>query len=411
MSNLGRRIYFPKGIIAQSAEAKQSAGTANGTIGMAFSKGSPLVLSAVTDNMQGFKPDESAAYAPTAGVEKTRKLWKEQMIKKNPSLNPAGISLPVVVPGLTAGLSYSADLFLNNGNNIIASEPCWDNYSLIYETRRQGNLIGIPFFGSENGLDLDAIRTAVEQQAKQGQVRIIFNFPNNPAGYSPTVKESEALVSLIRETAEKGTDVLVISDDAYFGLFYEADINKESLFANFAGLHENVLAIKIDGPTKEDYTWGMRCGFVTFGSKGLEEKHYEALVKKMMGTIRSSVSCSNTSAQFLMCKVYEDKRTQEEKNRFMAILQHRYDLVKGFIKANPDNPALKPLPFNSGYFMSFICTGINAETLRQELLSKHGIGVIALGSSCVRVAFSSIDDEKINSVYQVIYDVAAGLKK
>jgi len=56
--------------------------------------------------------------------------------------------------------------------------------------------------------------------------------------------------------------------------------------------------------------------------------------------------------------------------------------------------------------MCFHCT-TDAEALRQELLSKHGIGVIALGEHCIRVAFSSIEEDKITAVYQKIYDVAA----
>jgi aspartate/methionine/tyrosine aminotransferase len=332
------------------------------------------------------------------------------MIQKNPSLNPAAISLPVVVPGLTSGLSCSADMFCSKGSSLLASDPCWDNYSLIFEVRRGVELIPVPFFGagsgSNAGLDIEAIGAAVRHQAKSGTVRIIFNFPNNPSGYSPTVDEEEALVSLIRQTAEDGADVLVICDDAYFGLFYEDNISRESLFVRFATIHERVLAIKIDGPIKEDYVWGLRMGFLTFGSKGLSQAHYDALIRKLMGAIRSSVSCANTSAQYLMLKAMEDPRTPGEKDTYKAILQRRYNLVKDFINNHPNHPALRPLPFNSGYFMSFHCD-VDAEALRQELLNKHGIGIIALGEHCIRVAFSSIDEEKITPVYRQIYDTAA----
>jgi aspartate/methionine/tyrosine aminotransferase len=409
LSNLGRRFYFPKGIIAQSAEAKKSATLANGTIGMAYSQGKPLILSAIADNMASLTPEEAVAYAPTAGVEKARTIWKDLLIQKNPSLDPARISLPVVVPGLTAGLSCAADMFISKGGSLIASDPCWDNYSLIFEVRRGAELLPVSFVGVGPGLDMDAISAAVRHMAKTtGTVRIIFNFPNNPSGYSPTVDEEEALVSLIREAADGGADVLVICDDAYFGLFYEDTISPESLFVRFAGLHERVLAIKIDGPIKEDFVWGLRMGFLTFGSKGLRAAHYDALVKKLMGAIRSSVSCANTSAQHLMIKAMEDKRSPGEKERFRAMLQRRYNLVKDFIAANPQHPVLRPLPFNSGYFMSFHCE-VDAETLRQELLRRHGIGVIALGEHYMRVAFSSIDEEKITRVFRIIYDVAAKL--
>jgi aspartate/methionine/tyrosine aminotransferase len=409
LSNLGRRFYFPKGIIAQSAEAKKTATLANGTIGMAYFKGKPLILSAIADNMASLTPEEAVAYAPTAGVEKARMVWKDLLIQKNPSLDPARISLPVVVPGLTAGLSCAADMFISKGSSIIASDPCWDNYSLIFEVRRGAELVNVPFVGIGPGLDMDAISAAVRHMAKTtGTVRIIFNFPNNPSGYSPTTAEEEALVGLIREVAEGGADVLVICDDAYFGLFYEDNISPESLFVRFADLHERVLAIKIDGPIKEDFVWGLRMGFLTFGSKGLTQAHYDALIKKLMGAIRSSVSCTNTSAQYLMLKAMEDSRTPGEKERYRAMLQRRYHLVKEFIAANPNHPELRPLPFNSGYFMSFRCE-VDAEALRQELLVKHGIGIIALGEHYIRIAFSSIDEEKITEVYRIIYDAAARL--
>ncbi|MDR1239877.1 MAG: aminotransferase class I/II-fold pyridoxal phosphate-dependent enzyme [Treponema sp.] len=416
LSNLGRRLFFPQGIIAQSTEAKKSAFLANGTIGMAYSQGKPLILSAIAGNMAALKPEESVAYAPTAGVEKARQVWKDLIIRKNPSLDPERISLPVVVPGLTAGLSYTADMFLDRGSSLLVSEPCWDNYSLIAEIRREAGITGIPFFGSPalssfgnpgGGLDLEEISRAVKGAAKTGVVRILFNFPNNPSGYSPTGAEKEGLVDIIREAAAGGADVLAICDDAYFGLFYEETISRESLFARFADLHERVLAIKVDGPIKEDYVWGLRMGFLTYGSRGLRPEHYDALVRKLMGAIRSSVSCTNTSAQHLMLKALEDPRTPGEKERYLEMLQGRYRAVKSFITAHPDHPVLKPLPFNSGYFMSFYCSGVDAEALRQELLFKHGIGAVSLGPRYLRLAFSGIDEDLIAGVYQAIYDTAA----
>jgi aspartate/methionine/tyrosine aminotransferase len=422
LSNLGRRFYFPKGIIAQSLEAKTAARFANGTIGMACRDGKPLILSAIADNMSALSPEEAVAYAPTAGVEKARQVWKDLIIQKNPSLDPDRISMPVVVPGLTAGLSYAADMFISKGSSILASDPCWDNYPLIFETRRGAELRGVPFFGHDfgmpgtgrkktgTGLDMRLIGAAIREAAGTGTLRLILNFPNNPSGYSPTRDEEEAFVSLIHEAAKGGADVLVICDDAYFGLFYEENISKESLFVRFADLHERVLAIKVDGPIKEDYVWGLRMGFLTFGSRGLGTEQYEALVKKLMGAIRSSVSCANTPAQHLMLKAMKDKRTGAEKRRYRQIMKTRYEKVKDFIAARQDHPALKPLPFNSGYFMCFRCVGVDPETLRQELLRTHGIGVVALGEHYLRIAFSSIDEEKIPRVYETIYDTASKLR-
>jgi aspartate/methionine/tyrosine aminotransferase len=411
LSRLGRRLYFPNGIIAQSAEAKISAHAANATIGMAFHGNKPLSLSAVTENMSGFKPHEVVVYAPTAGVEEVRNIWKASIIEKNPSIKKEGISLPAVVPGITAGISYTADLFLDEGQSIIVSDPCWDNYSLIFSERRGAEFLSTPFFNSGPGLNMAAIGKILRDTAKSGVVRIIFNFPNNPSGYTPTKSEAEGLLSLIQQIAEEGADVLVICDDAYFGLYYENDIYRQSLFGPLSRLHERILAVKIDGPTKEEYVWGLRTAFLTFGSRSMDGRHYAALIKKLMGAIRSSVSCSNTAAQYLTIKTLADKRTEPEKAQYRELLKERYLAIKQFIRTIPNHPVLNPLPFNSGYFMSFKCKGINAELLRQELLSKHGIGTISLGEHFLRVAYSSVDIEKIPLMYRIIYQTAENLSK
>jgi aspartate/methionine/tyrosine aminotransferase len=152
-------------------------------------------------------------------------------------------------------------------------------------------------------------------------------------------------------------------------------------------------------------------GFITFGCKGLNETHYDALIKKLMGGIRSSVSCTNTPAQHLMLKTMKDPRTAAEKKTNFCNLKQRYEAVKQFIVANELPSTLEPLPFNSGYFMSFRCIGIEAEMLRQDLLNNHGIGTIAIGKNYLRVAFSSIDLELISDVYKTIYETAKAIKK
>jgi aspartate/methionine/tyrosine aminotransferase len=409
LSGLGRRFYFPRGIISQSTEARQSARFANGTIVMAFKTGQPLILSAIAGCMPTLSPEESVVYAPTAGVESVRSAWKDLIIQKNPSIRAEHISLPAVVPGLTAGLSYTADMFLGEGDRLLVSDPCWDNYGLIFETRRGADVREVPFFGAGPGLNLDSIRRAVGEEAKTGAVRILLNFPNNPSGYSPTMKEEEALAEILLDAAEGGADVLVICDDAYFGLFYEEGVSKESPFVRFSSLHERILAVKVDGPIKEDYIWGLRLGFVTYACRGLGPPGYDALIRKLMGAIRSSVSCANTPAQYIMLRAMEDKRTPPEKEDFLNIMKDRYQRVKAFILNNPPHPVLKPLPFNSGYFMCFRCEGLSAEKLRRELLSVWGIGAVSMEDRYLRITFAGIDGDKIEAVYRAVYDAASGL--
>jgi aspartate/methionine/tyrosine aminotransferase len=410
LSDLGTRLYFPKGIIAQSGEAKKLGKTANATIGMACKDGKPVILSGLKDQLPSLTSGEAVAYPPTAGNEDLRKIWLGEIRKKNPSLGDAKISLPVLVPGLTAGISYLADLFLGEDSSLITCDPAWDNYALIVETRRNSQLKSFPCF--KNGkFDVDGFRSIVMAEAKTGKVRMLLNFPQNPSGYTPTKTEAAAIVKTVIEAADSSADVMVWCDDAYFGLNYENDIEPESLFARLAQAHEKVLAVKIDGPTKEDYVWGLRTGFLTFGSKGMTDPQYEALIKKLMGAIRSSVSCGAAPSQSLMIKMLADPRTEPEKKQFRAMLEERYRIVRGFIDAHKGHKALEALPFNSGYFMSMRCKGVKAEDLRVKLLHEYGIGTIAIDENHLRVAFSSVDADKLESVFTTIFAVAGEMAK
>ncbi|MEE0998885.1 MAG: aminotransferase, partial [Treponemataceae bacterium] len=185
----------------------------------------------------------------------------------------------------------------------------------------------------------------------------------------------------------------------------------ESLFAYVCDLHENVAAVKIDGPTKEDYVWGFRCGFITFGGKGISEEQYEALVKKLMGVIRSSVSCSNTPAQSIMLKAFQSPSLAEDKKKYRDILEGRYRKARAYVDSRKGDTVLIPQPFNSGYFMSFTCVGIDAEELRLKLLYEYEIGTIAIDAKHLRIAFSSLDKRDIDAVYEAVYNAAHDLAK
>lgn len=409
LSDVGTRLYFPKGIIAQSAEAKKLGKTANGTIGTTVVEGKPIMLPSIKKYVPDLTSSELVGYAPTAGNPDLRAMWKESIIRKNPLLKDKKFSLPVVVPGLTAGISYLADLFLDETKPLVAADPSWDNYVLITEARRNAKFVQFKMF-KDGKFNIEGLKETMQKQAESGSVRILLNFPQNPSGYSPTSGEAKQLVSIVKEIAEKGAKVMVWCDDAYFGLNYEDNIEKQSLFAYLCDLHENVLAAKIDGPTKEDFAWGFRTGFITFGCKGLSDAQYEALVKKLMAAIRSSVSCAATPSQSLILKAASDGKLEEEKAEFRKILERRYKLVRDFVSTH-ESKFIKPLPFNSGYFMSFDTMSIDAEKLRQKLLNDRGIGTISIDAKTLRVAFSSLDEEKINIVYQAIYDVADELGK
>ena len=406
LSQKGRRAYFPsRGILGQSAEAKDAA--INATIGTAFEEdGSPLCLECLEELVK--LPSTAFLYAPSFGLPGLRDMWRSMLLTKNPSLAGKAFSLPVVTHALTHGLSVAGHLFLDSGDAIILPDLYWDNYELLFEESYGAVLTTFPMFADAcfNVAGMEALLTA------PGDKKIVLlNFPNNPTGYSASEKDTAAICAVILRAAEAGKKIVVILDDAYFGLVYEPGISKESHFSQLANMHSNVLAVKLDGPTKEDYVWGFRAGFITFGCHGATAAQYKALEAKAAGAVRGSISSASSIGQHLLLKAYGMPAYAEQKLAKFEILQSRYQRIKEILAGHPEYAAsFQPMPFNSGYFMCVKPLDVDPEALRKRLLSTKSTGVIVL-SGLIRLAFSAVPYDKLDALFANVHSAIQEMKR
>ncbi|MCQ2603848.1 MAG: aminotransferase class I/II-fold pyridoxal phosphate-dependent enzyme [Spirochaetia bacterium] len=409
LSDLGKKLYFPKGIISQSNEAKKDAYDYNATIGMAMENGQPMYLPSMRTLVGGLSLFEIFAYAPTAGVPELRTVWMKEMLKKNPSLIGKKVSLPIITSGLTHGISLIADLFTEKGDKVLIPDMFWGNYSLIFSVRRGAEIDSFKFFDERYRFNVADLEKKIDECGKK--VVVLLNFPNNPTGYSLTIEEQMSTVEVLKKKAEEGKSILVICDDSYFGLFFENYIETQSIFASLCDAHDNITAVKIDGSTKEDLVWGFRTGFITYGGKALDDESYAALEKKTMGAIRSTVSSCSTVSQNLILKGLKSSSYHQEKMEVAKKMKNRYNAVKKIVSSITYDIPLIPLPFNSGYFMTFVVRDMSAEALRKYLLDRYGIGTISIQDKFLRVAFSSVDTKDIPDLFAKIFKAAKELDK
>jgi aspartate/methionine/tyrosine aminotransferase len=406
LSRIGRHLYFPKGILPQSAEAKEKAHHLNATIGIAKEKGHIMHLKSVMDHIQTIRPSEALSYAPSFGIPELRKAWQAEIFKKNSSLSFKSISLPVVTCGITHGVSLLADMWVDPEDVVILPKMMWGNYNLIFNIRRGAQLSHYDMFTPQGTFNLDAFAKCIANEAKQrDKLIVILNFPHNPSGYTPTNEESEQIVDILMQTAQDGTQVIAATDDAYFGLFYGPRPLKESLFAHLANLHPRLLAVKLDGATKENYVWGLRLGFITYGCHvdGDPMPVYDALEKKTAGCIRGTISNASHLSQSILLKSMKDPRYPDEKAQKYTLMENRTNAVKVALENRRFKDVWEVYPFNSGYFMCLRLKTANAETLRQHLLNRYGVGVIALDDQNIRIAFSCLEEEEIPDLFEIIY--------
>lgn len=404
LSDKGKAIFFPKsGILSQTEQAKGK--KINATIGTALEdNGSPMVLDSL-HYLLNLKNKDGFSYAPSYGRPDIRKNWKDFLIKKNPALAGKSFSSPVVSSALTHGLSMAGYLFVNENDVIISPDLYWENYNLIFCHAFGAKFETFTTFVDNCRFNVEGLKAKLSS-TPAGKKIVILNFPNNPTGYTVTFDEATQLKNVLVEAADAGNNILVLIDDAYFGLVYEDGIMKESIFTLLTDAHEKILAVKFDGPTKEDYVWGFRVGFVTFGTALNSPTMYCALEAKLAGAIRGNISNSSNLGQTLLVTTYNNNTYNEEKLQKADILKRRYYKIREIFSNHPEYAEyFYALPFNSGYFMCIKLVKGDPEMVRKELLDNYDTGLIALGP-VLRIAFSATPFELLETLFDNIYQAA-----
>ena len=414
LSAYGRRLYFPKGILSQSAEAKAQAHRFNATIGIATEGGGPMHLQSVQQFLQEMPPEEIYPYAPAPGRPGLRTHWRAKIEAENPSLQGKHFGLPIVTSAITHGLSLVGELFLDPDDVVLLPDKLWGNYRLSYEVRLGAQIQTYPFY-REGGFDVEALASRLAEVARgRSKVLVLLNFPNNPTGYMPTAAEADRIVEVLREQAEKGTRLVVVADDAYFGLFYHLGgaSSTESLFARLTGLHENLLAIKLDGATKELFVWGLRCGFITFGPGRSDDSEAvcDALEAKVKGAIRAGISNVPQLSQSLVERALASPTIDQERSEKCEILRARAEKVYEVANRAQYAGSWSVYPFNSGYFMCVEVKGVDAEQLRLHLLSEYGVGLISTSASDLRIAFSCLEVDQVEPLFEDLHKAIQTLR-
>jgi aspartate/methionine/tyrosine aminotransferase len=407
LSGLGRRLYYPKGILTQSAEARQKAHRSNATIGIATEGEEPMHLPSIARSLVGISAADAFDYAPPGGRPSLRERWREKLLAENPSLRGRRFGLPIVTSAITHGLLLAGELFVDPGDCLVLPDKIWGNYRLTYEVRLGARIASYPFYAGSGFNVAGLARALAEEGARCEKLLVLLNFPNNPTGYVPTPEEGQAIERALVEAARRGTRVVAILDDAYFGLFYHlgGESMTESLFGHLTGRHPNLFAVKLDGATKELFAWGLRCGFVTFGPGRAEtaDEVIEVLDAKVRGAIRSGISNVSQLSQTLVENALASSSVAEERKAKREILRARAERVYEVATAPRFRESWEVYPFNSGYFMCLAVAGVDAERVRVHLLERYGIGVIATGPTDLRVAFSCLELEEIEPLFETLH--------
>ena len=395
-SKLGKNIILPQDVLIQSKETAAIPGAINATIGIATSNKKAMALPSINKVITEINNSEYLPYSPTPGLPKMRELWKEKVLADNPSINKDFLSLPMVTTGITQGIDIAANLFSESGDALLLPNLFWQNYAQIYTIKLGNKIYKYNQFDENNEFSISNFKETL-YSIKEDKISLILNFPNNPTGYTPSDVELNSLVDVISTYAKenKNKQLIIVSDDAYFGLFFEKNHKTPTLSATYKLTeNENCLIVKLDGITKEFYSWGLRVGFITYYTKNDELR--KILLEKTQGYLRSTTSSPSNLSQQIAVRLLDNKQSLEEKEINDKIIEERYNELKQAISTEQLDQLVRVLPFNSGYFFTIkLPSNINAHEFRLKFLNEYKYGVYSMDDEHIRIAFSCLDKELI----------------
>ncbi len=341
--------------------------------------------------------------SPVEGLPEVRRRWRERQRRGISAGAPS--SLPLVTAGLSHGISLVADLFGGEGRAVAVPAPFWGNYRQAFALRTGAKVLTAPAYvgGRYNPRAIaDALAGLPEGEPAVG----MLNVPSNPGSYTPDREERRATVeSLLAEAGRR--PLVIVCDDAYAGLVFEPEIPRESLFWDLAGAHPNLLAVKVDGATKELSFFGGRMGFLTFGAEAESDRVRELEARARM-LVRTGIGSPPAVSQVIVLQALRNPGVEREVEAVRLLLEGRYRVLKREL-AGIDPGLLTVLPFNSGCFALVEIPerlGIDSETARRHLLARHDTGLISLAPRYLRIAHCSVDE---GAIPELVRRLAAGI--
>jgi aspartate/methionine/tyrosine aminotransferase len=351
--------------------------------------------------------------APATGWPELRRRWRERQRQGVAAAVPS--SLPVVTAGLSHGLSLVADLFVGPGTAVAVPEPFWGSYRQTFAVRGGGRLLTAPAYataGTESRFDpLAAARPLADLPAGEPAV-VLVNLPSNPGGYAPTAGERRQLAASLLAAAER-RPLVVVCDDAYAGLVYEPEVPRASLFWELAGVHPNLVPVKVDGATKEVCFFGGRVGFLTFAVEP-GSAAARALEAKLGALVGSGVGAAPSASQAVLLAALADAGLESQVEAVRLLLQARWQVLREALAA-ADRERLAALPCNAGCFALVEVParlGISAAAARRHLLTRWDTGLVSIAPGYLRIAHCSVAadalPEMVRRLEAGIGELAAG---
>ncbi len=338
----------------------------------------PRLVGAVTEAMTlGLNQ-----YPPMAGVAVLREAISAKILSLHGRKYDAASEITVTA-GATQAIITAILAVVHPGDEVIVLEPCYDSYIPNIELAG-GVAVRVPLTPGTFRPDFQKISSAMTAKTRA----IVINSPHNP---SATIW-SEADMLLLQEILAP-TDVLLISDEVYEHMVFDADKGQIHQSAvRFPGLAARAFIVSSFGKTY--HVTGWKVGYVAAPA---------AMTSEFRKVHQFNVFTVNTPVQYGLSSYMADKRPYLD---LPAFYQRKRDLFReGLAKTR-----FKLLPSEGSYFQCVDISDVsdlNESDFCKWLTSEIGVAAIPLSAfyadgfdqRVVRFCFAK-KDETLNAALE-----------
>ena len=326
------------------------------------------------------------SYTSNWGLIELREEISKYMASYNMSYNPQNEILITV--GASEGVDAVLRSILNEGDEIIVSQPCYVNYVPLAELC---HVKVIPLDTSVNGFYPTAEQ--IENLCSPKTKAVMLCSPNNPTGTMIPACELEKIAEVVKKH-----QIWCISDEIYCELSYDGE--KHTSIGSFPGMKD--YTIILNGFSKSFAMTGWRIGYIAAPSDLLSQ------IVKLHGY---NTICAPIFSQYAATEGLRNGWEEVEKMR-ISYQQRRNLMVKAF------NDMGLPVPEPKGAFYMFpdiSSTGLSSEEFATQLFQKYNVAVVpgsvfgAGGEGHIRCCYAT-SVEKIKIALERISEFVQELK-
>ena len=262
-------------------------------------------------------------YPPMAGVPALRQAVSDKVTALYGRRYSADSEITITA-GATQAIITIILAVVHPGDEVIVLEPCYDSYVPNIELAG-GTVVRVPLQPGSFRPDFDRITAAITPRTRA----ILINSPHNP---SATVWSREEMLRLQEILAP--TDVLLISDEVYEHMVFDAPARVHHSAASFAGLAARAFIVSSFGKTY--HVTGWKVGYVAAPT---------ALTTEFRKVHQFNVFTVNTPMQHALAHYMDNPAPY-------LTLSNFYQAKRDLFRAGLAQTRFKLLPCEGTYFQS-----------------------------------------------------------